>query len=294
MVATRSKTRSTTQTRERSKTPTKKRAPKRARRSTARTSNVTRQSSSELASGPADYWVLARRPLPCLIFLAPLLVIYEAGVVLLANGNSSALRNGADYWMRSWLASIGLRQALLLPGLVIGAMLAWQVAGRYPWRVKGMTIVGMLAESLIFAIFLVAMGQIHDVVFDLLAIDRTLSVGNTTSANRVVAFIGAGVYEEVMFRLCLLPIGYGVFRLFEFPQKWAAGMAIFTTSMVFAFAHYVGPGADHFSMFSFTFRAIAGIFFAALFFIRGFGITVGSHAAYDLLVGVLLVSHDVG
>jgi hypothetical protein len=33
---------------------------------------------------------------------------------------------------------------------------------------------------------------------------------------------------------------------------------------------------------------LAGLFFAGLFVLRGFGITVGTHAAYDLLVGLLL------
>jgi len=261
-----------------------------------RTSKRKRTSAPAAASAvvPIDYWVMARQPLHCLIFLIPLLVIYEAGVLMLANGNSAALRNGADYWMRGWLASIGLTQALLLPCLVIGAMLAWQIVGRYPWKVKGTTIAGMVGESLLFAIFLMAMGQLHDLMFEQLSIDRLAAVGRPSPANRVVAFIGAGVYEEVMFRLCLLPIGYGIFRVFEIPPKWAAGLAVFSTSLVFAFAHYIGPSADQFSMFSFTFRAIAGIFFAGLFFIRGFGITVGSHAAYDLLVGVLLVSNEVG
>ena len=231
--------------------------------------------------------------MPCLIFLAPLLVFYEVGVVMLSNGDASSLRNGADYWMRGWLASIGLTQALLLPCLVIAAMLAWQVAGKYPWKVNGTTIAGMLAESLLFACFLMAVGRLHDLAFAQLNIDRTLSIAQSPSANRVVAFIGAGVYEEVMFRLCLVPIGYAFFRMFEVPRKWAAASAVFSTSLIFALAHYVGPAADQFSMFTFSFRALAGIFFAALFFIRGFGITVGSHAAYDLMVGVLLASSDV-
>ena len=91
-----------------------------------------------------------------------MLVVYEAGVFMLANGNSNAMRNGADYWMRNGLASIGLTQALLLPTLVVAALLSWQVAGRYPWKVNGTTIAGMLAESLLFAIFLMAIGQLHD------------------------------------------------------------------------------------------------------------------------------------
>jgi membrane protease YdiL (CAAX protease family) len=76
--------------------------------------------------------------------------------------------------------------------------------------------------------------------------------------------------------------------MFEFPGRLAAVMAAITTSFLFAIAHHVGPAADAFNLFSFSFRAAAGVFFAAVFLLRGFGITVGSHAVYDLLVGVLL------
>ena len=36
-----------------------------------------------------------------------------------------------------------------------------------------------------------------------------------------------------------------------------------------------------------VFRSVAGVFFSVLFVYRGFGIAAGSHAAYDILVGVL-------
>ena len=107
---------------------------------------------------------------------------------------------------------------------------------------------------------------------------------------RAVTFIGAGVYEEVMFRLLLVPAAFLVFRMFEFPSKWAAVMAAVCTSFLFAIAHHIGPSAEALNLFAFSFRAAAGLFFASVFLLRGFGITVGCHAAYDLLVGVLLAT----
>ena len=44
-----------------------------------------------------QYWVESRRPLASLVFIAPLLVIYEAGVLLLG------VQNGADAFMRRLL-----------------------------------------------------------------------------------------------------------------------------------------------------------------------------------------------
>jgi hypothetical protein len=81
-----------------------------------------------------------------------------------------------------------------------------------------------------------------------------------------------------------------LWRLALLPHKPAVVAAILFTSVLFSTAHYIGPGADQFTTFSFLFRAIAGAFFAALFVLRGFGITAGCHAAYDILVGILLVT----
>jgi membrane protease YdiL (CAAX protease family) len=63
-------------------------------------------------------------------------------------------------------------------------------------------------------------------------------------------------------------------------------VAVTTTSLLFAAAHYVGPYGDPFNGFTFLFRSLAGVFFSILFVYRGFGITAGTHAAYDILVGL--------
>jgi hypothetical protein len=63
--------------------------------------------------------------------------------------------------------------------------------------------------------------------------------------------------------------------------------SVLLTSLLFSAAHYIGPLGDAFELYSFAFRALAGIFFATLFVVRGFGIAAGAHAAYDMLVGLL-------
>ena len=240
-----------------------------------------------------DYWDDTRRPLACLLFLLPLIAIYEVGVLLLADGGTDSIRNGADYWMRSLLAVSGFARVIMPPLLVAGILLSWHVIRRHPWTVRLETQIGMLAESLLLAVALVAVGQLHHLLFvnlqpevsepELLAIRGQLGCA--------VSYIGAGVYEEVMFRLLLVPAAFWVFRRFEFPKGMAAAMAAISTGFVFALAHHIGPAADAFNLFTFSFRTAAGIFFAAVFFVRGFGITVGSHAAYDLLVGVFLAAN---
>lgn len=107
---------------------------------------------------------------------------------------------------------------------------------------------------------------------------------------RAVTYVGAGIYEEVLFRLLLLPACYVWFRMLQAGPRASAVLAVVTTSLMFALAHYVGPAGDTLVPYTFCFRAAAGAYFAALFLTRGFGITVGTHAAYDLIVGVLWVA----
>ena len=238
---------------------------------------------------PPDYWADARSPLSSLCFLLPWLAVYEAGIYLASLESTATVQNGADYWMRSLLTHAGAGH-LVLPVLVVGVLLAWHLAGKHPWRLKAETQLGMFAESLLLAIGLMALGRLHQWLFDLHVPNshQTPLAMLPPAAVRAVTYLGAGVYEEVLFRLCLIPAACLVFRLFEFPGRLAAVMATLTTSFLFAIAHHIGPAADAFNLYSFSFRAAAGVFFAAVFLLRGFGITVGCHAAYDLLVGVLL------
>ena len=247
---------------------------------------------------PVPYWRQAREPLACLIFLAPLLLIYEAGVLWFGGDQPLSVRNGADYWLRSGLMSIGL-EAFLLPGLIIGGLLIWHRYGDYPWRISRETLVGMFAESMILAVCLLFVAQLQDMAFQCW-FPSDVSIRETSPGQRpllaipanfggrMISYLGAGVYEEVMFRLMLLPAAMVLLqRVFKMKVGWSAFLAVFLTSLFFSVAHYLGSAGEAFSLFSFTFRMTAGCFFATVFLFRGFGITVGCHALYDLMVGVL-------
>jgi membrane protease YdiL (CAAX protease family) len=106
---------------------------------------------------------------------------------------------------------------------------------------------------------------------------------------RVVAYFGAGIYEELLFRLMLLPATIGLLKLCGIPSRWSLVAALLATSLIFSAAHYqiFTTIGDEFTWFSFIFRAVAGLFFSLLFLFRGFGIAVGAHALYDILVVTL-------
>lgn len=266
---------------------------------------LTETSTSE-PTLPDSYWSATRQPLSSLIFLLPLLITYEAGVFWVGGPGAALVRNGADAWMRDWLRQIGISGLWYLPVLLSLILLVWHHVTKPVWKFSWETLGGMLAESLLFAFVLILIGQTINGGWSESS-SMTLSVGWPHGiAVRFVTFVGAGIYEEFLFRLCLVPVGYLLLRAILIPHRWAIGGTILTTSLLFALAHYLGPGHDQHSlaMFSeaayrvqlsqelwagFLFRTFAGIYFTLLFCFRGFGVTVGCHAAYDLFVGIVLI-----
>ena len=248
-----------------------------------------------------DYWQQTRRPWPSLVFLLPLLVAYELGVLWIGGRNAAAIRSGADELLRSLLDVAGLNAAWWPPLLIVLGLMSWQWVSKYPWHVSLETLAGMFVESVLAAFALIVLGQLQSRLFtgsfaiemslhQATELRMTLTASQVETVTRVLSFVGAGIYEEVIFRLTLQPLATAVIRQTVLPRSWAPAFAALATSVLFAVAHHIGPAGEPFALFPFCFRLLAGICFAALFVLRGFGIAVGSHAIYDILVGVLFDS----
>jgi membrane protease YdiL (CAAX protease family) len=110
--------------------------------------------------------------------------------------------------------------------------------------------------------------------------------GRGAFLGRMLGFVGAGVYEEMLFRLLLLPPVAVVARYLVAPAAVRVVGVVVLTSLVFSAAHYVGPHGEPLEAYTFVFRFTAGAFFAILFVYRGFGIAAGTHALYDIFVSL--------
>jgi membrane protease YdiL (CAAX protease family) len=106
----------------------------------------------------------------------------------------------------------------------------------------------------------------------------------------VVSGIGAGIYEELVFRLILIIALMVLFQdIFQMGHKSSIILSVFVSAALFGAYHHIvyleGQfiQSSPFNWAEFSFRTIAGVYFAALFAIRGFGITAGAHAFYDII-----------
>ena len=101
--------------------------------------------------------------------------------------------------------------------------------------------------------------------------------------NMVIA-IGAGIYEELLFRMVAIALIHMVAKdLLKLSEEISTIAAVVLSSLGFALVHFTG---DHnpFTMTKLLFYTVAGVYFAAIYLGRGFGIVVAVHALYDVLV----------
>ncbi len=240
---------------------------------------------------PERYWEKTQRPLLNLFFVLPLLVAYELGVLLVGEASGVSVRSAADTWLRYTFARIGIQSTWVVPGLVVGILVAWQLYVKDEWVLDLPALLGMAVESVGLGAALVVLGEAQYQLFTRLNQPATASILQDLAARpwfaEAVAYLGAGIYEETIFRLMLLPAVVWFVAKLQPSPKFAVIAGVCVSAATFSLAHYVGPGAEPFDTFTFTFRLIAGLFFSVVFVLRGFGIAVGAHAAYDVLVAVV-------
>jgi hypothetical protein len=228
-----------------------------------------------------------RHPWASFLFLFPLLAVYEGGVLWLAGDRAATMRNGADAWLRWQLEVFGADHVFAAPLIVIAVLMMWSW-----WRWSDRpddpvtTWFGMAFESGAFAFLLWQFSRNFGPIVETLGVRLDLSM---RAEAQVLTFVGAGIYEEVLFRLGLFVGLIVIFRAVLIPKGVAVVLAAIAGAILFSAAHHIGPYGEPMNPYVFLFRALAGLYFTVLFIARGFGVAVGAHAGYDVLVGVNLV-----
>lgn len=225
-----------------------------------------------------------------LLFALPLLLLYESGAAWVESDGGSGLRNGADVLLRSLLAAGGVDGTLPLAVIVIVAGAVLIAAERRKRRIplRATPFLGMVAESVVYALALGSVvGGATQWLLDGAGIGLAAQTGPLATLSlreAVVLSLGAGFYEELVFRVLLVGGIYGVFRSSGLSRRQAGGFSAILAALIFSGFHYIGPFGDPWGIPSFTFRFLAGLAFSLLFLIRGFGIAAWTHALYDIAI----------
>ncbi|HEX6372087.1 MAG TPA: CPBP family intramembrane glutamic endopeptidase [Longimicrobium sp.] len=223
-----------------------------------------------------------------LLFALPLLVLYEVGAMMIA-GRAGGMRNGADVLLRTLLAAGGLNGTLAFTAaLAVGAAVIVgleQKRRRVP--VRPAYFAGMLAESAAYAVLfgglIAAATQVVLGGVVRMAADGG-SITKLPLLDGVVLSLGAGIYEELLFRVLLTGGLFALLLAMGVRRNTSGVLAVIISAFVFSAFHYIGPYAYPLELNSFTFRFIAGLAFSALYMVRGFGVAAWTHALYDVFL----------
>jgi hypothetical protein len=277
-----------------------------------------------------SYLERTSRPVYAIGFLLPFIVFYEFGTILINTDilDQSQIRVVAFVWLRDLLESVGFggKFAWAAPPLVVVAILAGlQLASRKRWSFNSRDILPMGVECAALAVPLIVLslflsspaapqGDIARAGGEALGVQNAsveASCGGVTVLlsraepgaaiptrrlllTNIVTGIGAGIYEELVFRLILICLLMMLFQdVLRLSHKSSIILSVLVSAALFSAHHHIvfldgelGRVTD-FNWTKFCFRAIAGVYFAILFAVRGFGITAGTHAFYDIIATIV-------
>lgn len=240
---------------------------------------------------PETYAWLSARPLNVLVFLLPLLLLYEIGSVLyLTDPTRHTVETIRAHRLLDGIFSAFGVSGFFLPGLlIIVVLLLWHVLERDRWKVRADVLVKMLGESAVWTLPLLVLWQIVATAApakELAGAEPTNIVAMSMPA-RLTISIGAGLYEELLFRLAGIAVVHAIAAdIAKLRPSTSAVVSVVGTALAFAMYH-VTPGAGV-DWVVFVFHFLAGLYLGWLYVWRGFGIVVATHAFYDVVVLVLL------
>jgi len=286
-----------------------------------------KSSTSQLFNFAADsYLERTSRPIYAILFLLPFIIFYEIGTILINTDvlNQSQTRVVAFVWLRQSLESIGFggKLAWMAPPFVVVAILVGlQITSLKRWSFDVRDILSMAAECIALAVPLIVLilflnslgapqsdaGQFTDgsaqlqnqsgwVGGEFAPLLSARNGGGTAGRllEDIITGIGAGIYEELVFRLILICLLMVLFQdALRLSHKSSIILSVLISAALFSAHHHIVFLDGHlgritdFDWTSFSFRTMAGIYFAILFAIRGFGITAGTHAFYDIIAAIL-------
>ena len=227
-----------------------------------------------------SYFSTSRSYFYSFLFTIPLFFVYEISILFLSKDDIIVVRNGAYFLMRNILESFDI-YGLYALGFVFffGFALSFIffIKADKKKELKSNFLFFMFIESVLWSFILYLMLSKFMLVL--------MNPMGKMILQQVTLAIGAGIYEEFLFRVLLIA---GLTRLLGFIFLWKQLsrkiVALIISGGIFSAFHFMGEYGDFFSMELFLLRFFAGIILGVLYLFRGFGITAYTHSIYDLIV----------
>jgi len=248
--------------------------------------------SARAPSAPRTYFDRTLQPLTILVFLLPFVVLYELGSIFyLADEGGRLTETVAAYRILSRFFEFFGAFGLYLPGLaLITVLLIQHTLSKERWGVRPGVLGLMLAESVVLTTPLLLLALVLGASAAWApGIEPGTGIASWPVPARLTIAVGAGLYEELLFRMVLIAIVHSLaVDLVGLSQKAGNIAAVVISAAAFALYHDVSAGDGTMDLRLLLFLFLAGLYFGGMYLARGFGIVVAVHILYDVIVLVLL------
>jgi len=220
----------------------------------------------------ATYLEASRTPAASFVFIAPVFALFE--VALAAD---PGVRSGTVPLVHELFHPVShaglVALNLLLLGLLCLAIYRTRARRR---RVPGLYGL-MFLEALGWSGLMLGIGK--------LVMPRLLVL--PPLPQELLGGIGAGIYEEFLFRFLILGgLVLVLHRGLRASPVWSVPFAILFSAATFSYAHHA-LGGEPFTYRAFLYRALMGVILGSVFCMRGLGIVVYAHALYNVSLDLL-------
>ncbi len=224
----------------------------------------------------------------------PLIILYEVLIIGANRGRDGEIRISSEVWLKEILATMGATGMHILGGLLILVGIGIVIYERKKGiRLRISYFIGIVIESTVYAVLVALLvSEIVWRLFDPSAVPTGI-IGLQETMDlwtQIALSIGAGIYEELVFRVIIVGGLFLVLHALLGFKSVAYLVAAVAGALLFSAVHYIGSMGDAFTAASFTFRFLFGLALNVLYLTRGFGVAAWTHALYDIMI----VTHLLG
>lgn len=211
----------------------------------------------------------------------PIFVLYHLGVMFLP------VRNAADR-VTEELVALANYNRLSYAALTVGLGALYVAVLLVMGRGRSLSLKNFAWLALEGVVYALCMRLVASFVVGRLLLAAGVPLAEGRFAGLVMS-LGAGLYEELVFRAGLYGLGLKLLHLIAGRPGRAQTLLLALVwsvicALVFSAWHHVGALGEEPSLPVFVFRAVCGLIFTLIFAFRGFAPAVWTHVTYDVWV----------